>query len=155
MGNENKTTLVFRSNQFKIVGLTFAFLILLQIGKSYFYWGKDNLLWFFVVYLALLAFPVYLLIARNQLTVSSEIIEYSIQGQQHQIGWDEIRRIEINKKGSKAVFFASDGNKRLAISGLNYFKGLESFLISEAQSRHIPIEKAERATYLESKNTIV
>jgi hypothetical protein len=153
MAHTDTTTSIFKSSEFKMTGGVLIVWFLWISYDTYFNWGKDNLFWFSLLTLVLLATFAFCFFFPHTFIVNEERIVYRIGYRKYQMKWNEIGRIEIDKKDYKAVFFSKDGQKRLSVFGLNYFSGLKERITLEATAHNIQMERTGRASYLESKNT--
>ena len=117
--------------------------------------GAGKVVWVFVFFVGL---GVFLLLLSGTLEMNSETIIYRTPLARHQIRWEEVTRVELDKIGSTMVFWGE--NKRLVALGPYYWQGpdrTDVFLLVAAQidKLGLNVEQSERAMFRRSKNTKV
>jgi hypothetical protein len=104
------------------------------------------------------AVGIYVIVMTGQIEVSPESIALITPMGRYQIGWDEVRTIEIDA-GAQQMVFCGD-NKWLSVSGPAYWSGPDKaimidFISARIEQLRIDVRKTLMATFRLSKNTKV
>ena len=117
--------------------------------------GGRGLSLFFLLFVAL---GIYIVLNSGSTQMDSQYIRYYLPSGRHQIRWDEVRYIEIDKQGGNMVFVGE--NKRLAMNGPVSWSGkdkLEMLKLIRIQIEKygIQVRQTEKAMLRLSRNTKV
>jgi hypothetical protein len=146
--------LIVKPTFIRVVGwVSIIFFLFCTIGTWRAGLGKGIL-----VFILFAGLGVYLLLSCGTLEMDSKSILYRTPWARYQIRWEEVIRIELDKKGSSIVFWGE--NKRLVALGPYHWQGADRtdmFLLVAAQIDKLGIEmqQSEKAMFRLSKNTKV
>lgn len=125
---------------------------------AFFSWRAGKELWLPILFLVFAALGAYILLSIGQLELSSKTIVRRSPLSHHEIGWHEVRRIEMGKQGDAIIF--SNEEKRLVAMGTAYWSKENTaeairFIGVQAAERKIEFITTASAAYKLSKNTKV
>jgi hypothetical protein len=107
-------------------------------------------------FIAFVCLGLYLLIAIGPLEVTSQSIVHNTPLAKYRIGWDVVRRIEIDPAGVGLVFIGED--KQLIVAGPGYWSAADrarmlSLLQLEVERRQIEVAQTKKAMWRLQRNT--
>ena len=100
----------------------------------------------------------YLILSSGSMQVDSDFIRYYLPLRSHQITWNEVQYIEIDRGGGSMVFVGD--NKKLAVNGPAVWSGRDRFDVSQLIATQIDrygieLRPTEKAMFRLSRNTKV
>src|SRR6185369_7869790 len=106
-----------------------------------------KVVWLFALFVGL---GVYLLLESGTFEMNGETITYRTPLARHQIRWDEVTRIELDKMGSTIVFWGE--NKRLVALGPYYWEGRDRkdmmlLVAAQIDKLGLSLQQSERAMF--------